>query len=396
MQLPNERPADGTTRFFGFKQETRVKMFTFSFYTTMAIIVSFLPSYFASLGYSKVQIGLIYSFGPLVGIIANLTWGILSDKLQTIKKTIAAVLIGQLLMALMLFQTSAYPFVLAIMIGFYFFQSPLSGLNDSQLLLTVKETGKSYASFRVWGSLGFALAAVLFGRVIETQGEGAIGPLVLVTLAVSLLLCLTLRDLRKGSQASVSFKNAYGIIMKRPFVIFLLFVLLLSFAARTNDFFLSLHLHELGADPVLIGAAWMASALSEIPMFYLLSRYGHKFRELPLLAIAAFAYALRFFLVSMLDDPVLVLATQLLHSVSYGIFLVTAMRYMLTLIPDEYRATGQALFNVTWGGVSGLLTGAFGGTLFEVWGGQTLFRFAAFSALLACAGFFAVSLKNRE
>ncbi|WP_409345712.1 MFS transporter [Paenibacillus sp. MBLB4367] len=396
MPLPRERSADDQTRSFGFNQQTRIKLFTFSFYTTMAIIVSFLPAYFVSLGYTKVEIGLIYSFGPMIGIVANLTWGFLSDKLQTIKKTIAAVLIGQLLMAVMLFQTTSYPFVLAIMIGFYFFQSPLSGLNDSQLLLTVKETGKSYASFRVWGSLGFAAAAVLFGKIIETQGNGSIGPLVLGTLTISLLLCLSLRDMRKGSQARVSFKNAFGIIMTRPFVLFLMFVLLLSFAARTNDFFLSLHLHELGADPVLIGAAWMVSALSEIPMFYLLSRYGHKFRELPLMAIAAAAYALRFFLVSLLDDPVLVLATQLLHSVTFGIFFVTALRYMVTLIPDEYRATGQALFNVTWGGLSGLLTGAFGGTLFELWGGQTLFRFAAFSALLACIGFMAVSLKSRE
>lgn len=367
-------------------QEWIVKSFTFFYYVMLAVVVSFFPLYYDSLGFSKTQIGTLYSIGPMMAIASNLIWGLLSDRWQTLKKTILLVLFGQLAAILLLFQTKVYSTLFVIMAVFYFFQTPLSGLNDSNILLHVRQTGKSYASYRIWGSIGYAVAAVVFGMILSRFGLELVAPLTIASLVIALLLAFLLKDSRAGMK-KMEFSGVFQKVLSRKLVWFLLLVLTMSISHRINDGFLSLYMRELGASQDLIGLASMVSAFSEVPIFFLLSKYGHKFRELPLLAAASFFYAIRFTLMSLVSSPVAVIALQGLHSISFGIYFVTALRYMQDLVPDEYRATGQAVFNMVWSGLAGLTGGVVGGRIFDLWGGPMLYRFAAISAAVAMIGF---------
>ncbi|MDF2922868.1 MAG: transporter [Paenibacillaceae bacterium] len=377
------------------KQDTIIKSFSFSYFMTMALVISFFPLYYDSLGFSKLQIGSLYSIGPAVGIVSNLVWGLLSDRFQTLKKTIIAVLFGQLVMVLLLFNTDVYSIMFVIVTGFYFFQTPLNGLNDSQILLHVKETGKSYASFRMWGSMGFAIAAVLCGVVLTQLGIGILGGLAIGSVSLSLILSFCLKD-RKAGMKKMELGGVWKVVLRGRFLWFLVLVLVMSVSHRANDGFLSTYMKELGATRDLVGYAWMTSALSEVPILFYLSKYGHKYRELPLLGVACAVYFLRFLLMSVVDGPWWVIPIQTLHSLSFGIFLVTAFRYLQQLVPDEYRATGQAVFNMTWSGCAGLISGFAGGRIYDAWGGASLYRYAAFTALIAFAGFMGTHLYQRN
>lgn len=377
------------------KQEPVIKTFSFSYFMTMALVVSFFPLYYDSLGYSKLQIGSLYAVGPAVGIVSNLVWGLLSDRFQTLKKTIIAVLFGQLLMVLMLFQTDVYSVLFVIVTGFYFFQTPLNGLNDSQILLAVRDTGKSYASFRIWGSMGFAFAAVLCGFVLTKLGVGLLAGLAIGSVFFSLVLAFMLKDSRAGMK-KMDLTGVWTVIFSRRFLWFLALIFVMSVAHRSNDGFLAIYMKDLGAEKSWVGLAWMTSALSEIPVLFFLSRYGHRYRELPLLAVACAVYAARFFLMSLVDGPGWIVAIQAMHSLSFGIFLVTALRYIQQLVPDEYRATGQAVYNMAWSGCAGLASGFIGGHIYDSWGGVTLYRFAAVTAALACFGFLATHFFQKD
>ena len=94
-----------------------------------------------------------------------------------------------------------------------------------------------------------------------------------------------------------------------------------------NEAFLTLTLSELGAGEGLIGWSLMVSAASEIPIFFLLSKYGDKMKE-PLLTFASLMFALRFLLMALAADPLSVLAVQSLHSITFGVFYVTAVRIL--------------------------------------------------------------------
>jgi PPP family 3-phenylpropionic acid transporter len=377
------------------KSSMLLRGFTFSFFMTNALIISFFPTYFVSMGFSKTQIGLIYSIGPTIGILSNLFWGFISDKYQTMKKTILAVLLGQLCFALFLFQINSYGWIFLAMIGFYFFQTPLISLNDSQLLLHVSKKASSYASFRVWGSIGFAVSALAFGILLQSDKDHphVIALLTIGTITFSLLLSLLLKDSRTNMK-KIEFSGILQIIMSRKLLIFLLLILILATAHRANDAFLSLYLHELGASQSLIGYSWTVSSISEIPIFILLSRYGNRYKELPLLALASFAYVVRYLLMSITIEPIYIIMIQALHSISFGIFLFTALRYITQIVPDQYRATGQAIFTVVWSGMAGLISSLLGGIVFDHWGGHMLYGLAALVAFAAGMGFLLAHYKN--
>ncbi|UJF31616.1 MFS transporter [Paenibacillus hexagrammi] len=372
-------------------QDMLLKLFTFSFFMTMGIVVTFFPLYFDYKGYSKLQIGLLYSIGPLIGIATNLLWGFMSDKYQTVKKIMIILIVGQLIAAVFVFTSNWFTLLYICLAIFFFFQQPVNSLNDSQLMLHVQTSRTSYASFRVWGSIGFAFAAGFFGWLLKLFGSGLTPFLCFITISCSLILVFLLKDGRRSGK-KMEFGGMVNIIRSRKFVWFLVLTVVMSVSHRFNDGFLALHMRQLGAPDSIIGYSWMASALSEIPVFFFLSKYGHKFKELPLLAFAGLAYTVRFFIMGMVEQPIWIIAIQLLHSITFGIFLFTAIRYMQQIVPDEYRASGQAIFAATWSSVAGLISGTLGGWIFDVWGGSMLYFTGASLSFLSAIGFLATHL----
>lgn len=77
-----------------------LRAFTFSIYMASSVVVSYLPLYYQALGFTSVQIGLLYSIGPLISIVSNLFWGLISDRLGTLKKVLILLLCAQIILSL--------------------------------------------------------------------------------------------------------------------------------------------------------------------------------------------------------------------------------------------------------------------------------------------------------
>lgn len=76
----------------------------------------------------------------------------------------------------------------------------------------------------------------------------------------------------------MEFSGLWAVLRQREVLLFFLFVLLLAIAHRLNEAFLGVTLTGLGADESLVGWAWMLSAVSEIPIFFLLNAFGDRFK----------------------------------------------------------------------------------------------------------------------
>ncbi|MWC28902.1 MFS transporter [Paenibacillus sp. MMS18-CY102] len=377
------------------KETTALRAFSFAAYATQALTVSYFPLYFLDKGFSEQQIGVIYSTGPLISIVANLIMGIASDKYRTIKKLLHVLLFGQLVMVSLLFPIDTFVLTCLVMVGFYFFQTPINPLSDSLILLSSSHTGRPYAHIRIFGSLGFALSAYAFGLLLKQAGSGYTIPLALCTIGVSLALTYLLRDYQ-GAAKKMDFSGFFHLLRKPEVVSFFAILLVISTAHRMYEGFLAVTLRHMGASDSLVGLAWMLSACSEIPIFFLLGKYGHKFKELPLLFIASALYAIRLLLVAEMTEPWMVVITQLMHSVTFGIFFTTSLRYISHLIPDDFRSSGQAVFAVVWNGISGAISGLFGGYVYGHMGRESFYLIASGLACAAAMGFIAKHLSGRR
>lgn len=372
----------------------RLRAFSFSFYTVMAVVVTYFPLYFYDRGFSEQQVGILYSIGPSVSIFANLIMGLASDKYRTIRKLLTLLLIGQLLMVLLLLPVNHFVLVSIIVGGFYFFQTPVNSLNDSLILLSQPHTGRSYPSIRIFGSIGFSIAALLVGQFLQGSGSGSTLYFALGAIIITLALSFLLKDYQ-GSLRKIEFSGFFKLIRKPQILSFFLLILVLSIAHRMNEGFLAIIMRQMGASESMIGTAWMLSSASEIPILYLLGKYGHKFKELPLLAFAGLTYALRFWLLSIATGPEWIVLIQAMHSITFGVFFSTALRYLSVLIPDEYRASGQAIYAVVWTGFAGLIAGTVGGFVMEQHGATLFFQVGMTISLFAAAGFLVKHLRNR-
>lgn len=378
------------------KRETlSLRAFGFSTYATQAVIVSYIPLYFLDKGFTASQIGIIYSTGPFISIFANVLLGWASDKFQTIKKLLTLLLFGQLAMLALLFPVEHFAIICAVMMAFYFFQTPINPLSDSLYLLSARYTGTPYALIRIFGSLGFAISAFLFGLLLKEIGSEWTLPIALATISITIVISFCIHDYR-GSSRKIDFSGFFQLLRKPNIFLFFFILLIVSVPHRMYEGFLGISLREMGASDSLVGLAWMISATSEIPILFLLGKYGHKFKELPLLVLACVLYAVRLWLLAELNNPNWVLVTQLMHSVTFGIYFSTVLRYISQIIPDEFRSSGQALFAVVWTGLAGVISGTFGGYVFEHLGRESFFHMGASLALLAGVGFLVSYYYNRS
>lgn len=368
------------------KQATTLRAYTYSTYTTSAIVVSFMPLLFLEKGFTESQIGILYATGPFIAIFANIIMGIASDKFQTIRKLLLMMFAGQFMMITLLMPTSHFTVICFIMMGFYFFQTPLTPLSDSLILHYSKQLGIPYALIRIFGSLGFAVSALVFGFLLKQIGTEWTLPILLCTIFISFLLAIFLKD-HTGSAKKIQFSGFFRLLAKRKVLLFFFILYLVSVSHRMYESFLTVTLRHMGASSTLIGMSMLIAAASEIPILYLLGKYGHKFKELPLLVFASIMYAVRLWLLGQLQSPEWIVASQLLNSVSFAIYFTSAMRYIIQLIPDQFRTSGQALYAIIWTGLAGLTSGLAGGFIYEHLGKLFYYNLASVIAIIAAIGF---------
>ncbi len=363
-----------------------LKTFLFFLYTLSALVICFLPLYLHEQGFSKPQIGIALAVALALGTISNLLAGMISDKRQILKSLLLLLVIMQMVFATLMFATDDKLVIWIALQCFFIAYTPLASMSDSLIMLITRESGQNYMSYRLWGSLGFAIGAACIGWLLQLTG---IASILWIYIACTLLTCLFayLLPERKPHPSGVRFAELARILSAPPVYLFLGIIFVLALSHRMNDHYLGLFMQSLGAGESLIGWAWLISALSEIPVFLLLAAFGGRFKPLHLLALAGLLYGVRFFLMTFIEHPALALLIQAMHSVTFGIFLYAAIRWLQDAIPEQFRATGQAIFTMTWVSLSGISASLLGGQLFETLGASALYWTASVLALIAACGF---------
>jgi PPP family 3-phenylpropionic acid transporter len=165
---------------------------------------------------------------------------------------------------------------------------------------------------------------------------------------------------------------------------FLLMVFLLMVPHRMNDALLTLHLKDaLAADDSMISWAWGVATVSEALTFGLLGRYLMKFHEIALLAAVSFLYTVRWLLYGLVEDPIAVISMQASHSVTFAVFWLVSVNYVNRIVPEEFRATGQALLSAVFLGIAGMVGGTAGGWVRDQWGSDMMYLWGSLFALVA-------------
>ncbi len=351
-----------------------MKWFMFFIFGTVSVLMTFFPIYLQHLSFQKSAIGMMMAAGPLVSIVANPFWAYWSDRTQDIRRILLIMLSGNFLIILAVFQLEQYAWVYGGMLAFFLFQTPIFSQSSSLILVAIEGTKHKFGSYRIWGSLGWAIMAIAAAPVIALVTIDRLWIVYCGLMLISLLLCYRLPRASTESlvRSSTGFKQ---LLRNGTFMIFLLISILISTPHGLNGMFVSIYIKELGGATWLIGLSAFLMAIFEVPVFLLLDRYMKKSLQtmLTILTIVSGIYALRWLLMSMVTEPWQIIALQATHGITFGIYFYIGTNLTSFFVPPSLRATGQSAYTIAWNGIAGVIAGFLGSQFLQAFGYQTTY-----------------------
>jgi MFS transporter, PPP family, 3-phenylpropionic acid transporter len=355
--------------------------YNFFYYSLSSIVVSFFPVYFSFKGFNTSQIGVLLGVGTFISILAPPFWGFLADRYNTTKNILLLTLTGALLIGYILFQSNLFWVLLFVFVVFNWFMSPIGPLSDSLTFRITAEARQSFGSIRLFGSVGFAITALLSGWILDRYGFGTTRNVFLFYGIIALLGSVFLKDTSVSSK-KITLNGLRRLFQHHDYVRFLVLVLVLSIPHRINDGFLGVYVQSLGGSTQLVGLSWFFATVSEAIFMGLSFRYLKDEKELVLIAAASFLYCVRWAFTALLGSAVGVAYLQLFHGLTFAVYYLAAFHYVDKIIPEEWKATGQTIFAAVFFGLAGMIGSILGGWVFDHYGGHTLY-----TSMIALSGF---------
>jgi MFS family permease len=266
----------------------------------------------------------------------------------------------------------------------------------------------AFASFRVWGSLGYVVVSLLIGWLLgqrlaagATMSRAAIapvflyGPLIFALVAGVILL---LPDPKRTEPMVETDSGASPAIMDEAQTLseqrtrahnltrFFRAQFLLVFAYTGSSAYLSLYLKGLGATPFWITAVFATGVLCEAIVMMQVGRLSDRFGRRPLLAVAYVFMPIRLLLYIVATGPGWVLAVQTIHGINFGVLAALAAVFVNDLSLEHNRGATQAKLAAAWG-LAAALGPAFGGVFAQQLGLRANFGIMAGVAALGAAQF---------
>jgi PPP family 3-phenylpropionic acid transporter len=322
------------------------------------------------------------------GIAGPILFGHLADKTGNYRPVLVA---SCLLPALIVFPLIrwVHPVVSAILIALLAIgQRSTVSLIDAITTIQIGKTG-NYGKIRVWGSITFVLATLYFQftSFIKPNSAGNISLWIFIAAIVSVIPILVLprvvlrpsvehhNDAETETEKSTSPLSIYAL---GGFTI----IFLCNFSMTSVYTYFPLYLTEILHWDAK-GLMFALAAMSEIPFMFISNILIRRFGSLPLLAMGAVGIALRLLIWAFLPFKPFIIASQMLHSLCFGIFHPAAVHFTSEIFSTKKRGLGMSLYTALGMGLPSLVGNMAGGAIVKASGYPFLFTLYATTAGLA-------------
>ncbi|HEX6971915.1 MAG TPA: MFS transporter [Limnochordia bacterium] len=373
------------------------------YFSGFGIYQPYLNLYFSRIGLSSPEIGILSSLRPLTAIVAPPLFGALADSLGQRSRLLAATLWASLPAFVCLLLSRDFPAALASYALFALCVAPVIPLLDTAASEIAKHR---YGRLRRWGSAGYLLAVVATGQLGQRWPLATLlGTAMLFTATAAILAgrlpapggANAARDSAPGSGSppstvARSLRALYGIPAAwravwavRPLRPVFVAGFLAALAQVPHYTFFSIYADQLGMPEGMIGFAWGVGVIAEILVMSASSRWNTRLGPRVLFCVGIAGAAVRWAGMAAFTRPWIVVGLQVLHGLTFGALQVGAVTFIHARIPDQLRASGQALWAALGAGAASMLGAFAAGALYDAIGPRALYGGAAVLAAAALA-----------
>ena len=222
------------------------------------------------------------------------------------------------------------------------FYHPIGPLTDAMATQYAQNNGKhSFGSFRLWGSLGWAIASIGGGLVFDRIPLKYIFPFSATFFLLSIVF-LTTRKRKKTYKPNFQGLTFQEILSNRALLLVSVLVIFYGLVCAPVHSYINLYFSELNAGNDMVGYAYAIMAASELPLFILGNRLLKKWGPHWVIYIAIFTMLVRFVIYGLFPTPVVGLIVGTMQGITLPFFLVGIVDFLHKLLPGRH-ATAQSL-----------------------------------------------------
>jgi nucleoside transporter len=327
-----------------------------------------------NLGFSGVQLGIIFSLLPLATIISPFIGGQFADRWFPTQKVIAGLQLGGGVILILIANVTSFTTMMWLMLLYCLVYAPTLALTNSIAFVNLKSSEKEFGAIRVWGTIGWIAAGwALFGwRTLAKSPEGIAmkGDTLLLAGIFSLLMGLLSFGLphtppqREGAKPW-AFLEALKMFKDKNFLVFAVISFVVAtelqfYYVLTSPFLTS---PAIGVSQKIISWVMTIAQVAEIfVMAFMLSWALKKFGMRRTLTLGILAWPIRYIIFVIGEPSWLVIASLALHGFCYVFFFTAAFIYVDNIAPKDIRHSAQSLIAIIILGF-----GNFVGSLFSGW-----------------------------
>jgi PPP family 3-phenylpropionic acid transporter len=361
----------------------RLSSFYLFYFAALGTLVPYWGLYLKSIGFDAVAIGSLMAIPMATKFIAPYVWGWLGDHLG---HRMLIVRIGSFLTAIIflaVFWLFGFWELGLAMALFSFFWNAVLPQFEVVTLRYLGDRAQKYARIRVWGSVGFVVAVVILGVVVDRSGPAAILPILLAIYVAIWLSSLLVKD--PDPEPHPVAQPSILAVLKLPAVIgFFLACFLLQASHGVYYTFYSIFMEAEGYSKTLIGQLWALGVIAEVLVFLVMHRLLQRWGARKVLLASLLLAAVRWLLIGHFPQSLgIMLLAQTLHAATFGTFHAAAIHLVHRYFTGRHQGRGQALYASLSFGAGGALGSLSSGYLWSSLGPAVTYTISAAIALLA-------------
>jgi len=371
-----------TLRRLNTNPKVNFSLFYFVAFIGVGAMQPMLSVYFKDyIGLTGTQIGTIMSITPVVAIIAQPVWGMITDLFQRPRQILTLTVLATAIVGILYSTVHSYVLFIVFTGLLSIFQSAVIPISDSMAMSYVQKTNVAYGSIRLWGAIGFALSVLAAGYLSDFFGLPVIFYLFALAFLVTAFFAWRLPDDRQS--ATINIRTGVKTLVKMPrFMLFLVTTFMIFGPISANNVYFGILITDVGGTLTGVGIAFLLAAGSEAPFMKVAGGWIQKLGMLPILIVAGIISGIRWLIYFLEPSLYIVYATTITQGLSVGLFIPAALQYVRDISPSSVRATAVSLYAAIGNGLGSWFCTYIGGIILEAFGTLQVYLFFTIQTII--------------
>ena len=339
---------------------------------------SYLPLFLQDRGLSDAQIGIVLGVSPFVSMAGQFIWAGVADRVGSVNRIFFQLSVVSLLIVPLHLLFGGFYYMFFILCIFDFFYSALAPLLDSLGIYYAQAQKFNFGNFRLMGSLGFLVAALISGFLADLKIDYIY--YFQVAMGVLFLVCIPLLPKVQMPKMKKAVFNPVVLLRKPSALMVLLVVAPIMFGfGYSLSFYPTYLVGQLGAPSSYIGNGNIVSITIEVTFLFYMDNLVDRVPIKLLLAGISFLTIVRWTVYGLSDSILLVLLFFGIQGITSVATYFFASFYFKRIAPPEGKVSTQTLVSIYCYGICRGLGALLGAPLTQLVGGTR-------NAFLAIAG----------